>query len=57
METLFSPYGKIVAVMSRKTLNLKGQAFIVFEKQEDAEKALEDMQSFPVYFKPMVLEF
>lgn len=36
---------------------MRGQAFIIFEKSESAAQALTSMQSFPLYDKPLRIQF
>ncbi len=41
-------------VICRKTYRLRGQAWVVFERPEDAKNALHAMQGFPFFDKPIV---
>lgn len=54
MRAIFGQFGPIMDVVSRRTYRLRGQAWVVFEKAEDAKRALEIMQGFPFKDKPMV---
>lgn len=54
MRCVFEQFGNIVDVVSRRTYKLRGQAWVVFEREEDAEKALQSMQGFPFFNKPIV---
>lgn len=54
MRCIFGQFGNILDVISRKTYRLRGQAWVVFEKAEDAKKALHAMQGFPFFDKPIV---
>lgn len=38
-------------------MKAKGQAFIVFEDTESAERAIKEAQGFELYDKPMLLDF
>lgn len=40
-----------------KSLRRRGQAWIVFEKSTAATKALESLQGFPLYNKPMRIAY
>lgn len=51
---VFSQFGKILDVLAFKTLKHKGQAWLVFEDVSSATKAIQQMQGFPFYDKPMV---
>lgn len=53
MRAIFGQFGPIMDVVSRRTYRLRGQAWVVFEKAEDAKRALEIMQGFPFKDKPM----
>lgn len=52
---VFSEYGNIIDVVAKKNLKAKGQAFIVFDNPESAARAVEEVQGFELYDKPMVL--
>uniref|UniRef100_A0A0V0IX99 Putative ovule protein n=1 Tax=Solanum chacoense TaxID=4108 RepID=A0A0V0IX99_SOLCH len=56
MHAVFSQFGKILEVLAFKTLKHKGQAWVVFEEVSSASNALRQMQGFPFYDKPMVLD-
>ena len=51
---MFEQFGNIIDVVYRRTYKLRGQAWVVFERQEDAAKALKAMQGFPFFNKPIV---
>lgn len=53
MRCIFGQFGNIIDVVSRKTYRLRGQAWVVFEKTEDAKNALQAMQGFPFFDKPI----
>ncbi|KAM7204428.1 putative small nuclear ribonucleoprotein [Naviculisporaceae sp. PSN 640] len=55
LEALFSEYGNIIDIVAKGNLKAKGQAFVVFDNQESALKAIEELQGFDLYEKPMVL--
>ncbi len=54
MYALFSQFGKIIDVVSLKTVRLRGQTWIVFTDVSAATNALRTMQGFPFFEKPMV---
>ncbi|XAR61351.1 hypothetical protein NMG60_11035031 [Bertholletia excelsa] len=54
VHAVFSQFGKILEVLAFKTLKHKGQAWVVFEDVSSATNALQKMQGFPFYDKPMV---
>lgn len=57
LTELFSEYGKIIDVVAKTNLKAKGQAFIVFDSVESAQKAIEEVQGFELFEKPMQLAF
>jgi len=57
LTEIFSEYGTILDIVAKTNLKAKGQAFIVFEDVESAKKALEDVQGFELFGKPMQLAF
>ena len=54
VRTVFSQFGPIVDVVAKKTYKLRGQAWVVFERAEDAERAIKLMQGFPFYGQALV---
>lgn len=54
MRTIFEQFGPVLDVVARKTYRLRGQAWVVFERAEDAEKAVKLLQGFPFYSKQLV---
>jgi len=54
---VFSQFGRILEIMVSKRLKLKGQAFVVFENIKSATEAINSMQSFPFYEKPMRIQY
>jgi RNA recognition motif-containing protein len=57
MRCMFGQFGNILDVVSRRTYRLRGQAWVVFERAEEAKKALDCMQGFPLMGKPLVRGF
>lgn len=54
---LFSQYGRILDVIALKTEKLRGQAWVVFSEVTAASNAVRQMQRFPFYDKPMMIQF
>lgn len=44
-------------MVAKKNLKAKGQAFIVFEDTESAERAIKEVQGFELFDKPMLLDY
>ncbi|KAK6531191.1 hypothetical protein TWF281_008016 [Arthrobotrys megalospora] len=57
LETLFSQYGTILEIVAKKNLRARGQAFVVFDSPEAAERAIKEVQGFNLFEKPMVLQY
>ncbi|KAI1814675.1 RNA recognition domain-containing protein [Poronia punctata] len=55
LTTIFADYGTIIDIVAKTNLKAKGQAFVVFEKQESALQAIEEIQGFELFGKPMHL--
>ncbi|KAI8949650.1 RNA recognition domain-containing protein [Xylaria longipes] len=55
LSAVFSEYGNIIDVVAKTNLKAKGQAFIVFDKPESALQAIEEVQGFELFDKPMQL--
>lgn len=51
---LFSQYGEVLDIVTKKTKNMRGQAFIVFNRQDDAANALKNLQNFNIFDKNIV---
>ena len=57
LSEIFSEYGEIVDLIAKTNLKAKGQAFIVFDTIEAAAKAIDEIQGFELFDKPMVLDY
>jgi len=57
LTELFSEYGEIIDIVAKTNLKAKGQAFIVFDSVESAQKAIDEVQGFELFEKPMQLAF
>ena len=57
LSELFSEYGTILEIVAKKNLKAKGQAFVVFDNVESAQKAIDEIQGFELFDKPMQLAF
>lgn len=57
MEEIFSEFGNVVEIIAKKNLKAKGQAFIVFDSVDAATRAIEDVNGFDLFDKPMVLDY
>ncbi|KAJ5558512.1 U1 small nuclear ribonucleoprotein [Penicillium sp. DV-2018c] len=57
LEEIFSEYGNIIEVVAKTNLKAKGQAFIVFDNVESATRAIDEINGFDLFDKPMVLAY
>ncbi|KAL8661763.1 MAG: hypothetical protein Q9202_005325 [Teloschistes flavicans] len=57
LTEIFSEYGTVIDLVAKKNLKAKGQAFVVFEDVEAAERAIQEVQGFELFDKPMLLDF
>lgn len=55
LSAVFSEYGNIIDIVAKTNLKAKGQAFIVFERPESALQAIDEVQGFDLFDKPMQL--
>ncbi|KFG78905.1 small nuclear ribonucleoprotein [Metarhizium anisopliae] len=55
LKTIFSEFGDVVDIVAKKNLKAKGQAFIVFSDPDSARDAIEELQGFQLFDKPMKL--
>jgi U2 small nuclear ribonucleoprotein B'' len=54
---LFCTYGYILEIQTAKFGKLRGQAFVVFDKEEAAGIAMRDLQGFNFLGKPLRIAF
>ncbi|KAK9371362.1 hypothetical protein V1509DRAFT_614428 [Lipomyces kononenkoae] len=57
LDAVFSPYGDILDIVAHGNIRMRGQAFVVFDDVESAASALEEVQGFELFDKPMVVQF
>lgn len=57
LTEIFSEYGTIIDLVAKQNLKAKGQAFIVFDNPDSASKAIEEVNGFELFGKPMQLDF
>ena len=57
LRTLFSSYGKIIDVKLKRNLRHRGQAFVSFETVEHATKAMNEVNGFPLFDRPMDIQY
>jgi U2 small nuclear ribonucleoprotein B'' len=57
LYALFGQFGKIIDVVALKTKNLRGQAWVVFTSISTATNAMNNMQGYPLFDKPIGIQF
>ncbi|GAB1196980.1 hypothetical protein APSETT444_006261 [Aspergillus pseudonomiae] len=57
LQEIFSEYGNIIDIVAKTNLKAKGQAFIVFDSVDSASNAIDEINGFELFDKPMVLDF
>lgn len=57
LSEIFSEYGSIIDLVAKSNLKAKGQAFIVFDDPAAAARAIEEVNGFELFDKPMQLDF
>ncbi|KAI2628941.1 RNA recognition domain-containing protein [Xylaria nigripes] len=55
LTAVFSEFGTIIDIVAKTNLKAKGQAFIVFDNPESALQAIDEIQGFELFDKPMQL--
>lgn len=53
LRAIFSEFGNVVDIVAKKNLQAKGQAFVVFDKPESAQDAIEGTDGFELFGKPI----
>lgn len=57
LYAMFSQFGTVLDVVALKTLKMRGQAFVCFLDISSATNAMRAMQNFPLFDKPMRIQF
>ncbi|KAJ1984948.1 hypothetical protein H4R33_004205 [Dimargaris cristalligena] len=57
LRKLYEPHGKIVEIVAHGNLRMRGQAFVVFEDEEAATKALEATKQTILFDKPILVQY
>lgn len=57
LRELFSDYGEILDIVAKSNLKAKGQAFIVFSTPEAAAAAIDEINDFELFGKPISCSF
>ena len=57
LSEIFSEYGNIIDLVAKTNLKAKGQAFIVFDDINSAARAIDEVNGFELFEKPMQLDY
>jgi RNA recognition motif-containing protein len=57
LENVFTQYGKLADVKVKRNFRMRGQAFLVFDEEDSAEKALYAMDGAIFYQKPLMINY
>lgn len=57
LEEIFAEFGNVVEIVAKTNLKAKGQAFIVYDTVEAATRAIDEVNGFDLFDKPMVLDY
>ncbi|VDL19934.1 unnamed protein product [Hymenolepis diminuta] len=57
LYAVFVQFGQILDIIIGKSVKMRGQAFVVFSEISAARAALDAMRGFPLYEKPMRIDF
>ncbi|PLB42066.1 tubulin folding cofactor D C terminal-domain-containing protein [Aspergillus candidus] len=57
LEEIFSEYGNVLEIVAKTNLKAKGQAFVVFDSVDSATNAIDEINGFDLFEKPMVLDY
>eukprot|EP00922_Rhytidocystis_sp_ex-Travisia-forbesii_P052058 GHVS01077269.1.p1 GENE.GHVS01077269.1~~GHVS01077269.1.p1 ORF type:complete len:395 (-),score=65.13 GHVS01077269.1:324-1379(-) len=57
LNSIFKQFGEIREIIAMKSFWRRGQAWVVFRDKETAIKAMQGLQGFPLYNKPMRINF
>lgn len=57
LTEIFSEYGTVIEIVAKTNLKAKGQAFVVFDSADSAANAIEEVNGFELFGKPMQLDF
>ncbi|KAL9111042.1 MAG: hypothetical protein Q9227_004475 [Pyrenula ochraceoflavens] len=57
LSEIFSEYGNIIDLVAKTNLKAKGQAFVVFDDVSSATRAIDEVNGFELFEKPMQLDY
>jgi len=57
LQNVFSQYGTLLDIHMKRNFRMRGQAFLVFDSEDAAEKALTSMDGALFYQKPLMINY
>jgi len=57
LEAAFKQFGEIIDIVAMRSLSRRGQAYVSFKEADEADAAMKAMQGFPLFSKPLRIEF
>ncbi|KAM3129521.1 hypothetical protein pb186bvf_018356 [Paramecium bursaria] len=57
LYALFSQYGSVIDVVTKKNIKMRGQAFVIMESLEEAQMAQQQLNNYQLYDKVMKVNF
>ncbi|KAH8827538.1 hypothetical protein DL96DRAFT_1669041 [Flagelloscypha sp. PMI_526] len=57
LTNLFTNFGPVLSVVAHSNLRMRGQAFVSFSSSETAATAKKEVNNFPLYGKPMIINY
>ncbi|KAJ2480228.1 hypothetical protein IWW56_002594 [Coemansia sp. RSA 2131] len=57
LQAVFETYGPVLEIRARHSIQMRGQAFIIYESLSSAERAHAEVQGFLLFDKPMFIEY
>ncbi|KAF8978001.1 hypothetical protein BGZ46_006950 [Entomortierella lignicola] len=57
LRAIFGQYGEVLDIVAHSNIRMRGQAFVIFDNKDIAAKALSEVQGFPLYGKPMMIQY
>lgn len=57
LQAVLKQFGQIVEIVAMKSMKRKGQAYVSFRELDQAVSAQKSMQGFPLFKKPLRIEF
>ncbi|KAK1823580.1 hypothetical protein LTR12_001991 [Friedmanniomyces endolithicus] len=57
LREVFGEFGNVVDVIAKKSVRRKGQAFVIYDSEDSAQDAIDELQGFEIFGKQIYLEF